>query len=350
MPSYSQIALLSRGDGLPNGRTKTGSSDGTMLIFPGAQTQYKGMLASCRDLPIVQEMLEIATDIFGFDVERAMREGELEDCTDRVDRSQMLAYVADCAALEVLRETRPEAADGAKAVAGFSVGEFAALVAAGVLTYEQGLTIVRARAEAMRRWEEEAEMAALGVYGLHEDMVLKLCQEARIREKAEGRRDPQAYISHCWGRLGFTCSGRTATLRQLARVINEHPDGQQAFVHIVEKHKDASHTPMAEAVSESLESVVKEMKLQPPRCEVYFCSGHRVLAGEWPEMFLPRILQHLETPVRWEAVVATALERNIRSFVEVGAGKSLKELMVFNTWAGPDGEVRPYELTTSICV
>ena len=80
----------------------------------------------------------------------------------------MLAYVADLAAYELLCCQQPEARQP-RAVAGFSVREFAALMVAGVISYEQGLVIVKARAEAMQRWVDSEAMAAVAIFGLDEE-------------------------------------------------------------------------------------------------------------------------------------------------------------------------------------
>merc|ERR1712060_665760 len=120
------------------------------IIFPGEQNQYVGMMGECWDMPVVEEMLEMATECFGFDVEEMMRVGPTKMMA-RSDYNQMLMYVANCVAFEVLKQEHPDVAECPHGVAGFSVGEYSALVAADVMTYDQGLIIVKARAEAMQK-------------------------------------------------------------------------------------------------------------------------------------------------------------------------------------------------------
>merc|ERR1719221_1325589 len=126
-------------------------------------------------------------------------------------------YVANCAAFEVLKLEHPEAAEKPKCIAGFSVGEWAALVAAGVITYDQCLIVIAARARAVQRWSQEEKMSAIGIYGLSEGKVRELCDAAVQAERVQGTEDPQANISHCWSPNGFVCAGRTSTIAALQK-------------------------------------------------------------------------------------------------------------------------------------
>merc|ERR1719235_2756504 len=115
------------------------------LLFPGQGSQYVSMLGGAKDLPAVKDMLATAKTVLGWDV--------LEVCTsgpgsklDSAEFCQPALFVAGLAALEKLKKDRPEAALRPGAVAGLGVGEMAALVAAGVLPFEDGLKVVKVRA------------------------------------------------------------------------------------------------------------------------------------------------------------------------------------------------------------
>jgi len=138
-------------------------------------------------------MLDLATEAFEFDVQRAFEECGPDDFADRTDRSQMLAYVADCVVFELLKFEQPEVAQRPRAVAGFSVGEYAALVAAGVMTYDQGLIVVKARGEAMQRWADAEDMSSLAVFGLEEERLEDLCIRARHYKDGHLPKQQQVY-------------------------------------------------------------------------------------------------------------------------------------------------------------
>lgn len=365
MPRYSELAVSAdtqQAENLPGHKRfdkydlpswcahplKPPSSEPIMLLFPGEQTQYPGMVASCVEYPVLREMIELATEAFEFDVFRAMQECGPDDSVDRTDRSQMLAYVANCVAFELLKQDQPEVAQRPRAVAGFSVGEYAALVAAGVMSYDQGLIIVKARAEAMQSWVEGEDFASLAVYGPEEETLEDLCNQARLCE--DGRQpSQQVYISHHWGKQGYACSGRRPAVAELQRLLAEKSSGV-SYVQVLEKHKDAGHTPLATCIADHIAEAIDSIPLNPPHCEIYFNHGYRVPAGEDPSVFSPYLLQQISTPLRWSAVIQGSLQRGIRRFYECGPGHSLKELMIFNEYSSLKENIRPYELTTNVKV
>ncbi|CAE7401728.1 beg [Symbiodinium natans] len=318
-----------------------------MLIFPGEQTHYAGMLAACQSVPQLQDMVELASEAFDFDVQRVLEECGPEDNADRTDRSQMLAYVADCVAFELLKQHQPDVALKPRAVAGFSVGEVAALVAAGVMSYDQGLIIVKARGEAMQQWADEEDMAAVAVFGMDEDQLLKLC--SRVNPNMRAPSQQKVFIAYCWGRRGFVCAGQHSAVMELQHLLQQS-SGEAVFTQVLPEHKHAGHTPLASRVAEEVEEAINSIPMNAPTCEVYFNTGYRVAAGEDPSVFVPYLLQQLTMPLRWDFIIQTSLQRGIRRFFECGPGQSLKELMIFNPSSTPTQTIRPYELTTSLKV
>lgn len=316
------------------------------IIFPGEYNQYPGMLAGCRDMPVVRDMVEMASECFELDVESLMSRGAM-DLMSRPDYAQILVYVANCAAYEVLKREQPAVAEYPQCVAGFSVGEYSALVAAGVMTYDQGLIIVKARAEAMKRWSAQHDMDALGVFGVEQDELERLCLDATRQDAEAGELDPQVHISHFWGQGGYVAAGRRRTVAALRELAGAR---EGAFLHPLEHHHEASHTPLCAPVAAEVERAVRTIPLEPPRCEVYFNHGYRVAAGSEPDTFVDYLLKQLTTPVRWDGIVSTCLQRGVRHFVECGPGESLRDLMLFNATADVHGELRPYEFTTNLKV
>ena len=260
---------------------------------------------------------------------------------------QRLAYVADCVAFELLKQHQPDVALKPRAVAGFSVGEVAALVAAGVMSYDQGLIIVKARGEAMQQWADEEDMAAVAVFGMDEDQLLKLC--SRVNPNMRAPSQQKVFIAYCWGRRGFVCAGQHSAVMELQHLLQQS-SGEAVFTQVLPEHKHAGHTPLASRVAEEVEEAINSIPMNAPTCEVYFNTGYRVAAGEDPSVFVPYLLQQLTMPLRWDFIIQTSLQRGIRRFFECGPGQSLKELMIFNPSSTPTQTIRPYELTTSLKV
>ncbi len=162
------------------------------FLFPGQGSQAIGMLASCKDLPPVRAMLATAQRVLGYDLlavctdgapRRAMRRSLSHRCPspartmltphatprapagpksklDDTVYAQPALFVAGLAAVEKLRAENPGAADSASCCAGLSLGEYTALVFAGALSFEDGLKVVKTRAESM------AAAAAVGAHGM----------------------------------------------------------------------------------------------------------------------------------------------------------------------------------------
>merc|ERR1719223_2368380 len=105
-------------------------------------------------------MLASASQVFGFDLEELMANGPVGKMA-HTSNNQPLAFVANCAAFEIMKASHPKAACQPQGTAGFSIGEFNALVVAGVITFEQGLSLVKIRAEAMEALTKEIDMDAI---------------------------------------------------------------------------------------------------------------------------------------------------------------------------------------------
>lgn len=267
---------------------------------------------------------------------------------DRVDYSQMLTYVANCAALDVLRSLKSEFPEAAKpyCVAGVSVGLYTALVAAEVLTYDEGLLLVKARAEAMRRWSDECKMQALGISGIGVDEVNILCGDAIEQDAIAGAQDPGVHVSHVWGKHLLVCSGLASTVEQVERLVAE--GYHNAHAQVLEQCCCAVHTPMAQAVISDVEKVLQSLPLKSPKCNVYFNSGQVVAAGEHPDLIFQGIMAELTTPLRWDSIVLDCLTHSVVQFYECGPGQSLRDLMKFNVYTDVRRCLKPQEFTYNV--
>ena len=144
------------------------------MLFPGQGSQYVGMLKDCQAMPAVQDMLQKVEVALGYDILPLCLEGPENDlAATRV--CQVALLVAGLAALEKLRAKKPEVIDRPMAVAGISLGEYVALCAAGVLSFDDCLELVAARGSFM----EEVELLVLCMC---DDIATKLltCQPTSV--------------------------------------------------------------------------------------------------------------------------------------------------------------------------
>mmetsp|Transcript_38124 Transcript_38124/g.109965 ORF Transcript_38124/g.109965 Transcript_38124/m.109965 type:complete len:363 (-) Transcript_38124:158-1246(-) len=316
------------------------------VLFPGEQNHSVGMLKGVRRRPAVRTLLDVSAEVLGFDLEGMMLEGPARAMVPP-KVNEPLMFVADCVAYEVLKEMHGEVAERCQAVAGFGVGEIAALYAAGVLTFRQGLQIVKARAEALQEFSNQREMEALMIRGCPLD---KLERHMKAAQKLD--QDGEVHIARHDCPEGYLCAGRRSTVVRLHDLLAAEAGIQ---VRLLPDHLPATYTPMAAQACERVATVVRAVipKMKPPRCELYLNkTGSRVPKGRSPETFASALLAQLGEAIQWESCVTQMLNWGIRQFYECGPNRSLRFLMISyeHLIEAPLEIVRPGELTVSIAV
>lgn len=130
-------------------RPKTDPKKTSIILFPGQGTQYVGMASKLLKFPEALRIYKMANEILGYDLLKLSLEGPREKL-NRTEYAQLAVMVSSLAALEQLQEERPKAIENCAATAGFSLGEFTALVFAGVIPFDKALKLVQVRATAMQ--------------------------------------------------------------------------------------------------------------------------------------------------------------------------------------------------------
>src|SRR6476646_5358059 len=157
----------------------------TAFLFPGQGAQTVGMGAAvCAKVPAARAPFDRASSVLGYDLYKLCTEGPAADLDSTV-HSQPALFVASLAAVEQLKENAPELVEGCTAAAGLSLGEYTALVFAGVMEFEAGLRVVQERGRAMQDAADATSSGMISVLGMEQDQVQKLCDEARGNEVLE---------------------------------------------------------------------------------------------------------------------------------------------------------------------
>lgn len=133
----------------PQRRPKIDPKSTSIVLFPGQGTQYVGMASKLLRFPEALRICKMANEILGYDLLKLCLEGPCEKL-NRTEYAQLAVMVSSLAALEQLQEERPRAIENCSATAGFSLGEFTALVFAGVIPFDKALKLVQIRATAMQ--------------------------------------------------------------------------------------------------------------------------------------------------------------------------------------------------------
>merc|ERR1712224_273236 len=128
------------------------------MIFPGQGSQYVKMMLEAQNIPSVADMLRTAKAILGYDILELCLKGP-ESKLSETEFCQPAMFIGGLAAVEKLKQSKPECVERCQAVAGLSLGEYTALVVAGVFTFEDGLKLVKLRGEAMQEAAAASQQA-----------------------------------------------------------------------------------------------------------------------------------------------------------------------------------------------
>lgn len=293
------------------------------LLLPGQGSQYVGMMQAASRLPAVQVMLEKARTILNYDIMDVMLTGPEEKLAS-TKFCQPAMYIANLAAIEQLKADEPEKFERCQAIAGLSVGEYAALTAAGVFDFETGLKIVKARAEAMdfeATRPDSKKQGMVVVVGLERDVIERIIREASAERKGE-----TCQISGYLFPKAFTVAGSEFALQSAERKASEAGALQVRSL----KVSSAYHTPAMLSVRDYLLPQLDNAKanMKPPRCKVYMNSTAKAIGPDTPvKDIIKQLGEQLLQPVLWEQSVQQAIRDGCTEFYECGPSRQLRGML-----------------------
>ena len=275
-------------------------------IFPGQGAQFTGMgLDLYNNSQMAHELFEKANEILGFRITDIMFEGTA-DQLKQTNVTQPAIFLHSVILAKVLGNSfQPEM------VAGHSLGEISALVAAGVLSFEDGLQLVSKRAEAMQKACEIMPSTMAAVLGLDDQIVEEVC------DAVDGVVVAANY--NCPGQL--VISGEFSAIETACELLKEK-GARRALVLPV---GGAFHSPMMEPAREELAAAIKATKFNEPTCRVYQNVPAKAIttALEIKE----NLIKQLTAPVKWTQSIQSMIADGGTQFIEVGPGKVLQGLM-----------------------
>ncbi|MFD2566447.1 ACP S-malonyltransferase [Pseudotenacibaculum haliotis] len=275
-------------------------------IFPGQGAQFTGMgLDLYENSELAQELFEDANEILGFSITDVMFEGTAEELK-QTKVTQPAIFLHSVILAKVLGDDfNPEM------VAGHSLGELSALVAAGVLSFEDGLQLVSKRAMAMQKACEMQPSTMAAVLGLEDEVVEQVCNDV------DGVVVAANY--NCPGQL--VISGEVEAINKACEILTEK-GARRALVLPV---GGAFHSPMMEPAREELAAAIEATEFKEPACPVYQNVPAKAVtsAAEIKE----NLIAQLTAPVKWTQSIQAMIADGGTEFVEVGPGKVLQGLM-----------------------
>ncbi|XP_007939985.1 malonyl-CoA-acyl carrier protein transacylase, mitochondrial [Orycteropus afer afer] len=296
----------------------------SVLLFPGQGSQVVGMGRGLLRYPRVRELYAAAQRVLGYDLLELSLHGPQEDL-DRTERCQPAVFVASLAAVEKLHYQQPEVIENCVAAAGFSVGEFAALVFAGAMEFSEGLYAVKVRAEAMQEASDAVPSGMLSVLGKPQTKFSSACLEAREHCKALGIENPVCEVANYLFPNCRVISGHLEALQFLQKNSSRYDFRRTKMLPV----SGGFHTRLMEPATEPLARVLKAITMKAPLVSVH----SNVLGNKYTHpRHIPRLLvKQLVSPVKWEQTLHAIYERRrgteFPQTFEVGPGRQLGAIL-----------------------
>jgi [acyl-carrier-protein] S-malonyltransferase len=275
------------------------------FVFPGQGAQFPGMGKDLFDSSeLARQRFTEANKVLGFDIASVMFDGTDEELKQTAV-TQPAIFLHSVILAECLGDAfQPDM------VAGHSLGEFSALVAAGALSFSEGLTLVRARANAMQKACELQPSTMAAVLGLENDVVEKICEST-----------PGVVVAanyNCPGQL--VISGDVPAVEAACAALSEAGARRALMLPV----GGAFHSPLMEPAREELAAAIDHADIQAPRCAIY----QNVSAAPTtdPAVIREQLVAQLTAPVRWTQTMEAMIADGATEVTEVGPGKVLQGL------------------------
>lgn len=276
------------------------------MVFPGQGSQSAGMLAGYGDLPVITEVLREASDVLGQDIAKLVAEGPAEELNKTVNTQPVMVTAGYAAYRAWLELGGQEPA----VVAGHSLGEYTALVAAGSITFAQALPLVRQRAQAMQDAVPAGVGAMAALLGLEDDAARAACAESEQNGEVV-----QAVNFNSPGQI--VIAGHAAAV-QRAIVAAKAKGAKRAVTLPVSA---PFHSSLMAPAAARLREVLKSVDVKSPRIPVVHNIDAQTRTD--PESIREALVQQADHAVLWMDCVRTIAAAGTTHVYECGPGKVL---------------------------
>ncbi|XP_025195608.1 probable malonyl-CoA-acyl carrier protein transacylase, mitochondrial [Melanaphis sacchari] len=296
----------------------------SILLFPGQGTQFVGMGKNLLVFPQVVEMFEAASEILKYNLLKLCLEGP-KSKLDQTIYSQPAIFVCSLGAVEKLKEEQLSAIENCMAVAGYSIGEFAALTFAGCLSFEQAVSLVKVRAEAMHYASEIEPGGMANIYIRPDSKLNYAMKKAKDWCLDKGIEKPICSISNYLNPDCKVVAGHLEALKYLELNLKQFNLRKMQRLNV----SGAFHTDLMRPAVEPFAAALHNIKIAEPLIAVHSnIDGKRYQNSAQVYRNLPK---QIYKPVKWEQTLHILYERpvgsNFPDTFECGPGSTLRNLL-----------------------
>ena len=275
-------------------------------IFPGQGSQHTGMGYDLyKEYDFLKDFFSVSNDILGFNISQLMFKGS-DDDLKQTKVTQPAIFIHSVAMIKALGKSfNPQM------VAGHSLGEFSALVACGVLSFEQGLDLVSKRAIAMQEACENTNGTMAAIIGLENKVIEQTC------ESVSGTVIPANY--NCPGQV--VISGEIKSVADCCERLKDKGARRAITLPV----SGAFHSVLMESAKEKLNEVINQIDFNEPICPIYQnVTGNFETKAEKIKL---NLISQMTSPVKWTQSVKNMIKDGANEFSEIGPGNVLQGLV-----------------------
>lgn len=280
------------------------------MVFPGQGSQTIGMLAElATEYPIVQETFQQASSALGYDLWQLVQQGPAEEL-NKTWQTQPALLAASVAIFRVWQQKYPQL--NPAVMAGHSLGEYSALVCAGVLDFQAAIQLVELRGKLMQQAVPEGTGAMYAIIGLDNESIINACQQSEQGEvvSAVNFNSPGQVV----------IAGAKAAVERAAALCKE-AGAKRALPLAVSV---PSHCALMKPAADELAMALEKLTLNTPATNVL--NNVDVQAETESDAIRNALVRQLYSPVRWTETVEKMAQEGVEILVEIGPGKVLNGL------------------------
>ncbi|MGX3066883.1 ACP S-malonyltransferase [Ursidibacter arcticus] len=282
------------------------------MVFPGQGSQAVGMLADLAPIyPVVEQTFKQASDVLGYDLWDLVQNGTAEDL-GQTQRTQPALLAASVALYRIWQEKFPEQQPAV--MAGHSLGEYSALVCAGVLDFQDAIKLVELRGQAMQSAVPAGTGAMFAIIGLDNDSIIKACEQA------------QKEVGEIVSAVNFNSPGQvviagTKAAAERAGELCKEAGAKRALPLAVSV---PSHCALMKPAAEKLAQALQNIQLNTPLVPVI--NNVDVAVESDADKIRDALVRQLYSPVRWTESVEKMAQEGVTTLYEIGPNKVLTGL------------------------